>query len=207
MGNLGLNPGLGRSPGGGHGNPLQYSCLENPQGQRSLVGYSPWGHKEADMTKWLSTAYKGKFYHFFKVWIISKVFIEFVTSLLFHISVFWPWGVWNLSSLTRGWTCIPCIWRWNLNHWTTREVPHGNHFEEYDSVALSSVTLSCSHHHLPFPETAHLPNLKLWTHETTTLRFLLSQALVATIIASVYEFDDPEWTHTKLTLLFLPYFP
>ena len=34
-------PGLGRSPGGGHGNPLQYSCLENPQGQRSLAGYSP----------------------------------------------------------------------------------------------------------------------------------------------------------------------
>ena len=41
----GLIPGLGRSPGGGHGNPLQYSCLENPHGQRSLVGYSPWGHK------------------------------------------------------------------------------------------------------------------------------------------------------------------
>ena len=34
-------PGLGGSPGGGHGNPLQYSCLENPHGQRSLAGYSP----------------------------------------------------------------------------------------------------------------------------------------------------------------------
>ena len=32
-----LSPGLGRSPGGGHGNPLQYSCLENPHGQRSLA--------------------------------------------------------------------------------------------------------------------------------------------------------------------------
>ena len=41
----------GRSPGGGHGNPLQYSCLENPCGQRSLVGYSPWHHKESDITK------------------------------------------------------------------------------------------------------------------------------------------------------------
>ena len=39
-GDLDLIPGLGRSPGGGHGNPLQYSCLENPHGQRSLVGYS-----------------------------------------------------------------------------------------------------------------------------------------------------------------------
>ena len=42
---LGSIPGLGRSPGGGHGNPLQYSCLENPHGQRSMVGYSPWGLK------------------------------------------------------------------------------------------------------------------------------------------------------------------
>ena len=33
-------PGWGRSPGGGHGNPLQYSRLENPHGQRSLAGYS-----------------------------------------------------------------------------------------------------------------------------------------------------------------------
>ena len=42
-GDPGLIPGWGRCPGGGRGNPLQYSCLENPQGQRSLVGYSPWG--------------------------------------------------------------------------------------------------------------------------------------------------------------------
>ena len=50
----GLIPGLGRSPGGGHGNPLQYSCLENPRGQRSLAGYSPWGHKESDTTEQLT---------------------------------------------------------------------------------------------------------------------------------------------------------
>ena len=38
--------GLGISPEGGHGNPLQYSCLETPHGQRSLVCYSPWGLKD-----------------------------------------------------------------------------------------------------------------------------------------------------------------
>ena len=54
-GDLGLIPGLGRSPGGGHGKPLQYSCLENPHGQRSLVGYSPWDRKELDMPEQLST--------------------------------------------------------------------------------------------------------------------------------------------------------
>ena len=40
-GDTGSNPRLGRSPGGGHGNPLQNSCLENPHGQRTLAGYSP----------------------------------------------------------------------------------------------------------------------------------------------------------------------
>ena len=55
VGDLGLIPGLGRSPGGGHGNLLQHSCLENPHGQRSLVGYSPWGCKQSDTTEWLST--------------------------------------------------------------------------------------------------------------------------------------------------------
>ena len=38
---IGSIPGLGRSPAGGHGNPLQYSYIENPHGQRSLAGYSP----------------------------------------------------------------------------------------------------------------------------------------------------------------------
>ena len=45
VGDLNSIPGLGRSPRGVHGNPLLYSCLENPHGQRSLAGYSPWGHR------------------------------------------------------------------------------------------------------------------------------------------------------------------
>ena len=44
-GDLGSIPGLARSPREGHCNPLQYSCLENPHGQRSFVGYSSWGSK------------------------------------------------------------------------------------------------------------------------------------------------------------------
>ena len=43
----------------GQGNPLQYSCLENPYGLRSLAGCSPWGHKESDTTEGLSTAQHG----------------------------------------------------------------------------------------------------------------------------------------------------
>ena len=51
---VGSIPGLGKSPRRGNGNPLQYSCLENPMGKRNLVGYSPWGCKESDTTEWLS---------------------------------------------------------------------------------------------------------------------------------------------------------
>ena len=38
--NVGSIPGSGRSPGGGHGDPLQYSCLKNSHGQRCLMGYT-----------------------------------------------------------------------------------------------------------------------------------------------------------------------
>ena len=50
-GDLGSISELGISPGGGHGNPLQYSCLEKPHGQRSLAGYSPQGCKMSDTTE------------------------------------------------------------------------------------------------------------------------------------------------------------
>ena len=53
MGDGGSIPGLGKSPGEGNGNPLQYPCLENSMDRRSLAGYSPWGHKESDMIEWL----------------------------------------------------------------------------------------------------------------------------------------------------------
>ena len=49
----GLITGLGKSPGGGYGNPLQYSCLDNPHGQRSLgglwsIGLHRVGHDRSD---------------------------------------------------------------------------------------------------------------------------------------------------------------
>ena len=58
------------------------------------------------------------------MWTIFKVFIEFVTVLLlFMFWIFWPRGMWNLSSPTRDWTCFLCIGRQSLNHWTAGEVP------------------------------------------------------------------------------------
>ena len=57
------------------------------------------------------------------MWTILKILIEFVTILLlFYILVFWLPGIWDLHSLTRDGTHVPCIGRRSLSHWTTREV-------------------------------------------------------------------------------------
>ena len=64
-GDMGSVPGSGRSSGEGNGNPLQYPCLERVHGQRSLVGYSPWGRKESDTTERLH-------FHFSVVWVGSE---------------------------------------------------------------------------------------------------------------------------------------
>ena len=52
---MGLIPGTGRSLGVGNGNPLQYSCLGNLPGQRSLAGYCPWD-LQARILAWVSTS-------------------------------------------------------------------------------------------------------------------------------------------------------
>ena len=60
VGDSGSIPVSGRSPGGGHGNQLQCSCLQNPDRQRSLVGCSPWGRKVSNMTEQLSAAHTAR---------------------------------------------------------------------------------------------------------------------------------------------------
>ena len=60
VGDPGLIPGWGRSSGEGNGNPLQYYLPGKSHGWRSLVGYSPWGHKESDMTEQLHTQHTHK---------------------------------------------------------------------------------------------------------------------------------------------------
>ena len=53
----------------------------------------------------------------------QKVFIEFVTiSCLFYV-MFFGQSMWDLGFPAKDQTHTPCIGRWSLNHWTTREVP------------------------------------------------------------------------------------
>ena len=68
--------------------------------------------------------FSASFLSFFIFWQFLKVFIKFVTTLLlFYVLIFWLWGMWNLSSLTRVQTHTLCIRRWNRNQWTVRIVP------------------------------------------------------------------------------------
>ena len=76
----GLIPGLGRSPGGRHGNPLQYSCLENPHGQKILVDCSPRGHKKSEVTEHLSTA---QYAYPYTSWQIKGEKVEVATVFIF----------------------------------------------------------------------------------------------------------------------------
>ena len=90
--------GSGRPPEVGPGNPLQYSCLENPHGQRSLAGYSPRGREESDKIEQQSTVqHKGERHTgfwgvvflqvFFKYEIISKEKVKKIsqTYILYHV--------------------------------------------------------------------------------------------------------------------------
>ena len=91
-GHLGSVPGLGRSPGGVHGNPHQYSCLENPHGQRSLAGYSPWGHKESDVTEQLTAQHRTPFH------INHKILCDPPSSLMEIKTVLNKWNLIKLKS-------------------------------------------------------------------------------------------------------------
>ena len=118
LGAPGLIPGLGLSPGEGNSNPLQYSCLENP-----MEGGDWWATIHGVEKSRTQLSYFTFHFFTFDVWAIFIVFIEFVTILLlFDVLGFWPQGIWDLGSLTRDGTCIHCIGRGSLNHWTTREV-------------------------------------------------------------------------------------
>ena len=127
VGDLGLIPGLGRVR---HGNPVQYSCLENPHGQSSLASCSPWGQKDW-ATKHSTHMYiPHVVYPFIHQWMFG-LFSPGLFYLIFRINThggteYQSW----LCHLYRNWLghiefpfCISIFsfvkWKWNhSSHWT-----------------------------------------------------------------------------------------
>ena len=83
VGDLGSIPGLGR---GRHGNPPQYSCLENPHGQRSLASCSPWSQKDWE-TKHSTHMYTPHFVYLLIHHWMSGLFSPGFFSLIFKINI------------------------------------------------------------------------------------------------------------------------
>ena len=110
VGDQGSIPGSGRSPGGGNGNPLQYS-LVNSMDRRA---YSPWGHKELDTTEWLTLQrYKETKRKSVFLWLSPWSHFEIPkagqsparpqSTTLSQVeyqshNMFFPWTTWNLST-------------------------------------------------------------------------------------------------------------
>ena len=69
---------------------------------------------------------------------IFNMFIEYVTLLLlFYVLVFCLQGTWDLSSPIWDQTLTPCIGRWSLHHWTTREVPQISFLITFSPLSIS----------------------------------------------------------------------
>ena len=87
-GDPGSTPGLGRSPGEGNGNPLQYSCLKNPTDRGAWMGYIPRGHKELDTTEWLHFTSFKRSLRLSSVLFIPLLFFILLFRSYFHHFIF-----------------------------------------------------------------------------------------------------------------------
>ena len=102
-GYVGSIPGSERSPGEGNGNPLQYSCLENLHGWRSLAGYSPWGRKESDTTERL---------HFYQAELYLVYWFGFWSYKLRYSLLYCTFSSWVSLEAEKEQLQIPWWLRW-----------------------------------------------------------------------------------------------
>ena len=101
-----------------------YRCVKIYSIAKSRTQLSDWTELIDKMHKSVSSVLPLVLKDLYFFIFLNKVFIEFVAVLLLlHLFVFWPQGMWDPSSPTRDWTCMPCLGKWNLEHWTTRKSP------------------------------------------------------------------------------------
>ena len=103
-------------------------------GRLQSMGSQRVGHDWATLLTLLYKETEPLILLFFKDYFLCEPFSKFFYWNCYNISSvlcfgFWPWGMWDLSFPIRDRTCTPCIGKWSLNHWTTREIPRATHFK------------------------------------------------------------------------------
>ena len=156
---VGLIPELGRSPGGGHGNLLQYSCLENPHGQRSPVGYSPCSCQESDMTEWLSTVHvwmwelDHKESWVLKNWCFWTVVLEKTLESPLDCKEIKPFNSkgnqsWIFIGRTDAEAEIPILWPPDAKNWLTGKDPDAGKDRRWEEKGTTEDDMVGWHHQL-----------------------------------------------------------
>ena len=134
----GSMPGSGRSPGEGNGNPLQYYCLENPHGQRSLVGYNPWSLKELDTTQSTCTHCRTELKRFKAM---NNVYLSHFMGIFTHLAkeilLCWITSWWYY--ITCNICHITCLKSKNLSEFQNTPVPRNFGYRFVRSVIESKL--------------------------------------------------------------------
>ena len=113
-GGPGFNPWVGKIPRRRKWQPTLIFLPGESHGQRTLIGYSPWGRKESDMTEQLHFIYCDLWSHFWlrTTWLLCSLFKKLL----------WPLCcLQNLTSPTRNWIWTTAVKALNPNHWTSKE--------------------------------------------------------------------------------------
>ena len=104
-GDAGSIPGSGRFPGGGHGNPLQYSCLENPMDRGVWQETVHWVAQGRTRLEWLSTHVEWR-----KEQSIYRFTTQFLPWVLEGMVVPVRWGILEASQVKEEEVSMRCLW-------------------------------------------------------------------------------------------------
>ena len=141
-------------------------------------------------------------FFFFLMWTIFKAFIEFVTILLlFCVLVLWLLDMWDLRSLTRDQTLIPCTGKQGLNHWTMREIPTRNVWLYLLFIAHSFPCIHSSTHLL------YLSFFVFFSTVVCSLQDLCSLTKDWTCTLAVKAQSPKHWTTKEIPFLSIYTFP
>ena len=142
---MGLIPGLGISTGGGKWQLIQYSCLKNSHGRRSLASYSPWGRKESDSTEQLMYIHNLKISKLPCGFLISFSFYPFpsdpgIICSVYQQFIFWVW----FSHFMIPYFLLILLSNWKLEIWMFQFLSSWECFSYKVHATPRAIVLCCA---------------------------------------------------------------